>query len=100
MNRSGFPLHPQSVRGFLRIYRLAAGIKRPVSPHTFRRSCGTHLLQQGADIRYVQKLLGHRHISTTQIYTKVIPKEIKETHNKTHPNVRDKKPDNGGEDED
>lgn len=85
LNHSGLPLKGQSVRGFIRIYRLAAGIKKPVSPHTFRRTCATHLLQQGADIRYVQKLLGHRHLKTTQFYTKVMPKEVKETHANTHP---------------
>ncbi|MDY7037213.1 MAG: tyrosine-type recombinase/integrase [Thermodesulfobacteriota bacterium] len=100
LNHYGFPLNPQSVRGFLRTYRIAAKIKKPVSPHTFRRTCATHLLQQGADIRYVQKLLGHSHIKTTQIYTKVMPVDIKETHNKTHPNAKGKKSDNGGDDED
>ena len=88
LNHSGFPLNPQSVRGFLRTYRMAAGIKTPVSPHTFRRSCATHLLQQGADIRYVQKLLGHSRIKTTQFYTRVMPVDVKKTHRKTHPNAR------------
>ena len=66
-------------------YKKAAGIEKTASPHSFRRSCATHLLQQGADIRYVQKLLGHRHIKTTQIYTRVYPIDLKETHNRTHP---------------
>jgi site-specific recombinase XerD len=65
--------------------REAAGITKTASPHSFRRSCATHLLQQGADIRYVQKLLGHRHIRTTQIYTRVYPIDLKETHTRTHP---------------
>ena len=90
LNHYGLPFNPQSVRGFLRIYRIAAGIKKPVSPHTFRRTCATHLVQKGADIRYVQKLLGHSHIKTTQIYTKVMPVEVKKTHNDTHPNARGK----------
>ena len=81
-------LSADSVRTFLRRYRIAAGIKKPVSPHTLRRSCATHMLQQGADIRYVQKLLGHRHIRTTQYYTKVMPIDVKKTHAKTHPGVR------------
>lgn len=74
-----------TISSFLRIYRLASKIKKPVSAHTFRRSCATHLLQNGADIRYVQKLLGHKNIRTTQLYTKVVPVDIKETHKKTHP---------------
>jgi hypothetical protein len=55
------------------------------------------MLQQGADIRYIQKLLGHRHLSTTQIYTKVVPTEVKETHNKTHPGIRGQKTDVRGQ---
>ncbi|CAB1064224.1 Site-specific tyrosine recombinase XerD [Olavius sp. associated proteobacterium Delta 1] len=88
LNHHGQPLTRDSVQAFIRKYRLSAGIKKPVSPHTFRRSCATHMLQQGADIRYIQKLLGHRHLSTTQIYTKVVPTEVKATHNKTHPGVK------------
>ena len=82
---NGLPLNAPSIRAFLREYRLQAGIKKPVSPHTLRRTCATHMLQQGADIRYIQKLLGHRHLSTTQVYTKVMPVEVKKTHEKTHP---------------
>lgn len=74
-----------TISSFLRIYRLASTIEKPVSAHTFRRSCATHLLRNGADIRYVQKLLGHKNIRTTQLYTKVMPVDIKETHKKTHP---------------
>jgi integrase/recombinase XerD len=87
LNHHGLPLSADSVRTFLRTYRIAAGIKKPVSPHTLRRSCATHMLQQGADIRYIQKLLGHKYLSTTQAYTKVIPVDLKKTHEKTHPNL-------------
>ena len=88
LTHSGLPLKGQSVRGFIRIYRLAAGITTAVSPHTFRRSCATHLVQQGADIRYVQKLLGHADLKTTQIYTRLAPMDVKQTHQCTHPNVK------------
>jgi integrase/recombinase XerD len=74
-----------TLRQALRKYRNQARISKPVSPHVFRRSCATHLLQQGADIRYIQKLLGHKSLATTQAYTKVLPVEIKQTHEKTHP---------------
>ena len=87
LNHSGLPITKGAVSSNLRKYRIEAGIKKPVSSHTFRRTCATHMLQQGADIRYVQKLLGHRHLSTTQIYTKVIPNEVKKTHDKTHPGL-------------
>jgi site-specific recombinase XerD len=88
LNHSGYPLTPEIVRGCIRNYRLTAGIKKPVSPHTFRRSCATHLVQRGADIRYIQELLGHRNLRTTQTYTKVMPKEVKETHERTHPGIQ------------
>jgi integrase/recombinase XerD len=73
------------IRQALRKYRKQARISKPVSPHVFRRSCATHLLQQGADIRYIQQLLGHKSLATTQAYTKVLPIEIKQTHETTHP---------------
>jgi integrase/recombinase XerD len=88
LNHSGRALSAESIRAALRKYRLEAGITKPVSPHTFRRSCATHLVAAGADIRYIQKLLGHRHLKTTQSYTKVMPVEIKQTHEKTHPGAK------------
>jgi len=87
LNRFGRPLAGGSVHAMLRKYRRMARIKKPVSPHTFRRTCATHLLQQGADIRYIQELLGHKHLGTTQIYTRVLPVEVKQTHQETHPKL-------------
>jgi integrase/recombinase XerD len=85
---TGQPMTPESVRGILFKYRKQAGIKKSASPHTMRRSCATHLMQNGADIRYIQKLLGHRNLRTTQTYTKVMPVEVKKTHESTHPGVK------------
>ena len=87
---NGQPLSPGTIRQAIRDYRIKAKIKKPVSPHTFRRTCATHLLQNGADIRYVQKLLGHSKLSTTQTYTKVIPIDVKKAHDKYHPGVSNK----------
>ena len=85
INHSGLAMTPEAIRQILRKHRIDAGIKKSVSPHTLRRTCATHLVQKGADIRYVQELLGHSRLSTTQIYTKVMPKEVKEIHNTYHP---------------
>jgi integrase/recombinase XerD len=85
---TGLAITPESVRAILFKYGKQAGIKKSASPHTLRRSCATHLLQNGADIRYIQKLLGHRRLSTTQTYTKIMPVEVKKTHEETHPGVK------------
>jgi integrase/recombinase XerD len=90
LTQYGKPLSPSLVRGFLRNYRLSAEIEKNVSPHTFRRTCATHFLQQGADIRYVQELLGHKNLRTTQFYTKIKPSEVKKIHERTHPGVKEK----------
>jgi len=85
LNHSGLPLTRRTVQGILHKYRTRAAIKKPVSPHTMRRTCATHMLQRGADIVFIQNLLGHSRLSVTQNYTKVIPVDVKKTHKKTHP---------------
>ena len=70
-NRRGHPLSPQSVRRIINKYLYQIGISTRVTPHMFRHTFATSLLEAGMDIRYIQSLLGHSSISTTQIYTHV-----------------------------
>jgi integrase/recombinase XerD len=66
-------------------YAKKAALQTPITPHAFRHACATHLLKGGADIRYVQELLGHSDLSSTQIYTKVDISTLKEAHKRFHP---------------
>jgi integrase/recombinase XerD len=66
-------------------YSLQAGIGRPISPHVFRHSCATHMLEGGASIIAVQEMLGHVDVSTTQIYTHLTGKDLKNIHRQAHP---------------
>jgi integrase/recombinase XerD len=83
--RGGRPLLQTQIRGLLQQYRQQAGIKKRVTPHLIRHTCATHLLQAGADIRAIQSLLGHICLSSTVLYTRVAPTEVKATHERYHP---------------
>lgn len=78
------PLTPRSIQRIVQKYTKIAGITKPVTPHTLRHSFATDLLQNGADIRSVQTMLGHSSITTTQIYTHVTDAALRETHKKFH----------------
>jgi site-specific recombinase XerD len=78
------PLTERSIQRLVQKYARAAGITKPVTPHTLRHSYATDLLQNGADIRSVQTMLGHSSITTTQIYTHITDKELRNIHKKFH----------------
>ena len=78
------PLTPRSIERIVKKYAKAAGITKPVTPHTLRHSYATDLLQNGADIRSVQTMLGHSSITTTQIYTHITDRELRNIHKKFH----------------
>jgi site-specific recombinase XerD len=84
-NDGGEPrLQPRAVQRLLKHYAAKAGITRKVTPHVIRHSFATDLLSNGADLRSVQALLGHAHIGTTQVYTHVTDKHLREVHKKFH----------------
>lgn len=85
LNRSGKGLTRQGVWKMIKKYAQQAGITRSISPHTFRHSFATHLLEGGADLRTVQILLGHADISATEIYTHVQSDRLKSLHKQFHP---------------
>ena len=85
LNRFGKPLSRVSVWKLVRQYALKAGIRHAISPHTFRHSFATHLLEGGADLRSVQMLLGHADIAATEIYTHVREDRLAATHKRFHP---------------
>lgn len=85
INKNGAPLTRKGIWLLVRRMILAAGISKRVTPHTLRHSFATHLLQNGADLRVIQQMLGHADIATTQIYTHVDAGRLKAVHSQFHP---------------
>jgi integrase/recombinase XerC len=85
VNRHGQRLSSRSVRRKLDKYLAMAGLQGHATPHTLRHSFATHMLERGADLRAVQELLGHRSLSTTQIYTHVTANRLKQVYEAAHP---------------
>ena len=85
VNKHGQRLSTRSVRRKLDKYLLKAGLDPRISPHTLRHSFATHMLNNGADLRVVQELLGHQSLSTTQVYTHLTTNKMKEAYEQAHP---------------
>ena len=82
----GNRLTPRSIERIVKYYAIKAGISKKVTPHIIRHSFATDLLSNGADIRSVQMMLGHANIATTQIYTHITDKQLRDVHKKFHSN--------------
>ena len=89
LNRFGYGMQPAAVWHVVKKYSRAAGIKKPVSTHTFRHTCATDMARAGAPIRHLQELLGHESIETTQLYTQLAITDLKAAHKRFHPRERD-----------
>ena len=84
-NRFGGRLTSRSVERILKKYAAACGLSGRITPHTLRHSFATHLLEAGADLRTIQEILGHQNITTTQVYTHLSTKHLKEAYREFFP---------------
>lgn len=87
VNVSGTRMSRQGFWKILKFYQHKAEIKKEITPHTLRHSFAAHLMENGADLYALQEMLGHADISSTQMYSKMVKKQLKDVYNKAHPKV-------------
>lgn len=85
LTKTGIALARNRINDIIKKYLFKSGIRKRISSHSWRVTCATLMLKNNADIRYIQEQLGHRSIQTTQIYTRLVPKDLKRVHSQCHP---------------
>lgn len=85
VNVNGERMSRQGFWKLIKHYQKTAGIEKDITPHTLRHSFAAHLLENGADIHAIQEMLGHADISSTQVYSQLVKKQLKDVYNKAHP---------------
>jgi integrase/recombinase XerD len=90
LNRWGQQMNANGIWAAVKRCTKLAGIKKNVSTHTFRHTCATHMLKNGAPVRHIQEMLGHESLESTQIYTRVTINDLKQIHAKYHPSEQSK----------
>lgn len=85
LSNTGRKINPREIRNIINRIKVKAGVEINISPHTFRHTFATHMLNEGADLRSVQELLGHENLSTTTIYTHLTNEKMRRTYLNTHP---------------
>src|SRR5206468_5552691 len=88
INQRGGRLTTRSVGRIIKKIAVAKGLSPDVHPHTLRHAFGTHMLEEGADLRAIQEMLGHERLSTTQRYTQLTVGQVQKVYDETHPRAK------------